>query len=59
MSKQISRIKEPSTWASFSAILGALASIPSPATPALAAVATICGAVGVYLRESSNAEQTK
>lgn len=59
MNKEKSRIKEPSTWASIGAIFGALASIPSPATPALAAIATICGAVGVYLRESGNDEQTK
>lgn len=46
------RIQEPSTWAGIGGIFAALASLPIPAAqPWLAGVASVAGAVAVYLRE--------
>ena len=45
-----SRLKEASTWASISAALAALSSVPVFATYTVPAAA-ICAAIGVFLRE--------
>lgn len=45
-----SRFKEASTWASISAALAALSSVPVFATYTVPAAA-ICAAIGVFLRE--------
>ena len=47
----ISRLREPSTWAGLATIFGAIAAVPSPATPYLLAAAGVCGGFAVVFKE--------
>lgn len=50
----MSRLLEPSTWAGFAGIAGALAHLlPGSAGMALGAIGAGCGGVAVFLRERS------
>lgn len=55
----MSRLKEPSTWASIAAALGAAAQLPIPvAQPWLIGLAGISAAVGMVLREQAGQGKT-
>lgn len=51
------RLQEPSSWGGLGLIFGALASMPSPASPYLAAAAGVCGGMAYILREGKPESQ--